>query len=121
MFDMSRQRDNKGRFVKGSEIGNENLKKFTKENASEYGKRSQEVQKRKRLLKEELRDILLEETTPGSGMTKMQSLIHNVLKNTLSKGRPLDLKILAEVLGEMEINVNVNQSEKPKIVFDDGE
>ena len=51
----------------------------------------------------------------------MQSLIHNVLKNTLSKGKALDLKIIAEVLGEMEINVNVNQSEKPKIVFDDGE
>ena len=118
---MGRQRDNKGRFVKGSEIGNENLKKFTKENASEMGHRSVEARRKNKLLKEELRDILNEETTKGSGVTKMQSLIHNVLKNTLSKGKALDLKIIAEVLGEMEINVNVNQSEKPKIVFDDGE
>lgn len=118
---MSRQRDNKGRFVKGSEIGNENLKKFTKENAREMGQRSGEAKRRNKLLKEELRDILNEETTKGSGVTKMQAVIQNVLKNTLSKGKALDLKILAEVLGEMEINVNVNQSEKPKIVFDDGE
>ena len=118
---MGRQRDNKGRFVKGSEIGNENLKKFTKENAKEMGQRSGEAKRRNKLLKEELRDILNEETTKGSGVTKMQAVIQNVLKNTLSKGKALDLKILAEVLGEMEINVNVNQSEKPKIVFDDGE
>ena len=118
---MGRKRDNKGRFVKGNEIGAENRKPFTKENASEMGQRSAEAKRRNKLLKEELRDILNEETTKGSGVTKMQSLIHNVLKNTLSKGKALDLKIIAEVLGEMEINVNVNQSEKPKIVFDDGE
>lgn len=119
---MSRKRDSKGRFVKGNEIGAENRKPFTKDNAKEMGQRSGEAKRRNKLLKEELRDILNEETTKGSGVTKMQSLIHNVLKNTLSKGKALDLKIIAEVLGEMEINVNLNQSEKPKIVFDeDGE
>ena len=39
----------------------------------------------------------------------------------LSKGKALDLKILAEILGEMEINVNLTQSEKPVIMFDDGD
>lgn len=123
--DMGRQRDNKGRFVKGNEIGLENLRPITRENASEMGRRgaekSNEVQRRNKLLKEELRDILNEETTKGSGVTKMQAVIQNVLKNTLSKGKAKDLKILAEVLGEMEINVNLNQAEKPRIVFDDGD
>jgi hypothetical protein len=73
------------------------------------------------MLKEELRAILSEETTTGSGVTKMQAVIQNVLKNTLSKGRALDLKIIAEILGEMEINVNLTQSEKPVIMFDDGD
>lgn len=114
---MSRQRDNKGRFVKGSEIGNENLKPFTKENAKEMGQRSGEAKRRNKLLKEELRDILNEETTKGSGVTKMQSLIHNVLKNTLSKGKALDLKIIAEVLGETEVNINVRESQRPIIKF----
>ena len=44
-----------------------------------------------------------------------------VVKNVYDKPSAKALKILTEILGEMEINVNVNQSEKPKIVFDDGE
>ena len=110
--------------MKGNEIGQENLRPITKEMASEMGRRgaekSNEVQRRNKMLKEELRDILNEETTKGSGVTKMQAVIQNVLKNTLSKGKAQDLKTLAEVLGEMEINVNLNQAEKPRIVFDDG-
>lgn len=117
-----RQRDEKGRFVKGLTIGN----RFTAgEDAKRAGRNgglvSGESKKRTKLLKEELRDILNEETTKGSGVTKMHAVIQNVLKNTLNKGRALDLKIIAEVLGEMEINVNLNQSEKPRIVFDDAE
>ena len=113
-----RQRNEKGQFVKGTKEGN----RFKPgENASTAGRngaiKSLEAKQRNKLLKEELRDILNEETAKGSGVTKMQAVIQNVLKNTLSKGKALDLKILAEVLGEMEINVNLNQSEKPRIVF----
>lgn len=118
---MSRQRDDKGRFVKGKTEGNENLTHFTSETGKKAAMASIEARRRNKLLKEELRDILNEETTQGSGVTKMQSLIHNILKNTLSKGKAMDLKILAEILGEMEINVNLNQSEKPRIVFEDEE
>lgn len=117
--DMSRQRDEKGRFVKGSP--KEKGRDFTSETGRLAGIASGEAKRRNKLLKEELRDILMEETTKGSGVTKMQAVIQNVLKNTLSKGKALDLKIIAEILGEMEINVNLNQAEKPKIVFDDGE
>lgn len=118
---MSRRRDNKGRFIKGNEIGRENLKPFTREQAAEMGRKgsakSAETKRRNKLLKEELREILAEETTKGSGMTKQHAVIQNVLKNTLSKGKALDLKILAEILGEMKINVNVRESERPTIVF----
>ena len=117
-----RKRNEKGQFVKGTTEGH----RFkTREEASAAGKKgaakSNAVQARNKLLKEELRAILNEETTAGSGVTKMQAVIQNVLKNTLSRGRALDLKILAEVLGEMEINVNLNQTEKPRIVFGDDE
>jgi len=122
---MSRKRDSKGRFIKGNEIGRENLRPFTREEAAEKGRKgaekANETKRRNKLLKEELREILAEETTKGSGMTKQHAVIQNVLKNTLSKGKALDLKILAEILGEMEINVNVNQAEKPVIVFDEDE
>lgn len=117
-----RQRDERGRFLKNNTTGNrfkegEDAKNAGRNGGLTYGKNNQ----RRKLLKEELRDILNEETTKGSGVTKMQAVIQNVLKNTLSKGRALDLKIIAEVLGEMEINVNLNQTEKPRIVFNDGE
>ena len=117
-----RQRNEKGQFVKGTKEGH---RFTTREEASAAGKKgaakSNDVQRKNRLLKEELRAILNEETTAGSGVTKMQAVIQNVLKNTLSKGTAKDLKILAEVLGEMEINVNLTQSEKPVIMFDDGD
>jgi tetrahydromethanopterin S-methyltransferase subunit G len=59
---MNRQRDNKGRFVKGNEEGAPyRAPKFTKENASAMGKkgaaRSNEVQARNRLI----REVLMEE------------------------------------------------------------
>ena len=63
---MSRKRDSKGRFVKGNEIGAENRKPFTKENASEMGQRSAEAKRRNKLLKVELRDILSEGSAKGS-------------------------------------------------------
>ena len=116
-----RQRDERGRFVKGVTIGNRCTKDTAKEAGRNGGLTFGRNSERRRLLKEELRDILDEETTKGSGITKMQAVIQNVLKNTLSHGRAKDLKIIAEVLGEMEINVNLNQTEKPRIVFDDDE
>ena len=118
---MSRKRDNKGRFVKGSEIGNENLKKFTKENASDMGHRSVESRRRRKLLRETLIEELEKETAKGSGLSKQEAIVAAVVKNVYDKPSAKALKILTEILGEMEINVNVNQSEKPKIVFDDGE
>lgn len=113
-----RKRNAKGQFVKGNQEGNHFPKgDAQRETARQGGIARQAQAKRDKMLKEELRAILNEETTAGSGVTKMQAVIQNVLKNTLSKGKALDLKILAEILGEMEINVNVRESEKPKIVF----
>ena len=112
-----RDRDERGRFIKG------NPHRFIAgtEKPSNGGKVggviSGESKRRNKMLKEELREILNEETVKGSGITKQQSLIQNILKNTLSKGKALDLKILCEVLGELEINVNVRESEKPVIVI----
>ena len=117
-----RKRNEKGQFVKGNKEGHHFPKGDAQRETARLGGIARQAQaKRNKMLKEELRAILNEETTAGSGVTKMQAVIQNVLKNTLSKGKALDLKILAEILGEMEINVNLTQSEKPVIMFDDGE
>lgn len=81
--------------------------------------KANETKRTKKLLREELREILSEETTKGSGITKQRSLIQNVLKNILNKGGAKDLKALAEILGELEININMNQTERPSIDFGD--
>lgn len=120
-MDEGRKRDSKGRFVKGNEIGAENRKPITKENASDMAHRSVESRQRNKLLRETLREELLKETAKGSGVTKQEAIVAAVVKNLYDKPNAKGLKIITEILGEMEINVNVNQSEKPKIVFEDGE
>lgn len=119
---MTRIRDNKGRFVKGNDIGAETrAKPFTKENASEMGKKgaakSNEVQARNRLIREVLMEELNKEIKPG--VTKREAVVSAVVKNLYDKPSAKGLKIMAEILGEHEININVHQSEKPVIVFDD--
>lgn len=120
-MDEGRKRDNKGRFVKGNAIGAENRKPITKENAVDYAMRANESRHRNKLLRETLREELMKETAKGSGVTKQEAIVAAVVKNLYDKPNAKGLKIITEILGEMEINVNLTQSEKPKIVFEDGE
>ena len=119
---MTRVRDNKGRFVKGNDEGQKFTAGGTQSEIAKQGAiASNEVQKRKKLLREVLREELDKETAKGSGITKMEAVVAAVVKNQFDKPSAKGLKILTEILGEMEINVNLTQSEKPKIVFEDTE
>lgn len=124
---MGRKRDSKGRFIKGNEIGRENLKPFTREQASDMGKKgavkSAETKRRNKLLKEVLMEQLDQEmpTKEGGKVTRREMIVMATLKNLYDKPSAKGLKIIAEILGEMEINVNLNQAEKPVIVFDEDE
>lgn len=122
MSDEGRQRDSKGRFVKGNTEG----RKFETggkqaEVAREGGLASGESKHRRKLLRETLMEELSKETAKGSGVTKQEAIVAAVVKNVFDKPSAKALKIMTEILGEMEINVNVRESEKPKIVFDDDE
>ena len=116
---MSRQRDEKGRFVKGNTEGN----RFQTgdRRASEMGLKGniaqKENQRRRKLLRETLREELEKETVKGSGVTKQEAIVAAVVRNAFDKPSAKGLKILTEILGEMEINVNVKESERPIIVF----
>ena len=118
MSDEGRQRDSKGRFVKGNTEGN----RFKSNGeATEAGRKggiaSQEAQHRRKLLRETLMEELSKETAKGSGVTKQEAIVAAVVKNTFEHPSAKDLKIMTEILGEMEINVNVRESERPTIVF----
>ena len=122
MSEEGRQRDSKGRFVKGNTEG----RKFEAggkqaEVAREGGIASGESKHRRKLLRETLMEELSKETAKGSGVTKQEAIVAAVVKNLYDKPNAKGLKIITEILGEMEINVNVRESEKPKIVFEDGE
>ena len=115
---MSRVRDSKGRFVKGNDEGN----RFTAngeqtEIARKGAIASHEVQKRKKLLREVLREELDKETTKGSGVTKMEAVVAAVVQGLYQKPNAKGLKIMTEILGEMEVNVNVRESQRPIIKF----
>ena len=116
-----RKRNAKGQFVKGNDIG----QRFqsTDGQAAEIGRRggiaSAEAKKRHKLLKEVLMEQL--DQKMASGMTRREAIVAATLKNLYDKPSAKGLKIIAEILGEMEINVNLTQSEKPVIMFDDGE
>ena len=116
-----RKRNAKGQFVKGNDIG----QRFqsTDGQAAEIGRRggiaSAEAKKRHKLLKEVLMEQL--DQKMASGMTRREAIVAATLKNLYDKPSAKGLKIIAEICGEMEINVNLTQSEKPVIMFDDGE
>lgn len=120
-----RKRNAKGQFVKGNDIG----QRFqsTDGQAAEIGRRggiaSAEAKKRHKLLKEVLMDQLDQEVTTKSGekITRREAIVAATLKNLYDNPSAKGLKIIAEICGEMEINVNLAQSEKPVIMFDDGE
>ena len=115
---MSRVRDSKGRFVKGNDEGNRFVANGTQTEISRKGAiASNEVQKRKKLLREVLREELDKETTKGSGVTKMEAVVAAVVQGLYQKPNAKGLKIMTEILGEMEVNVNVRESQRPIIKF----
>lgn len=118
---MSRQRDNKGRFVKGNDEG---IKFKSGPEQSELARKgayaTNEVMRKKRLLREVLREELDKETAKGSGVTKMEAVVAAVVQGLYQKPNAKGLKIMAEILGEMEVNVNLNQTDsRPTIKFSD--
>ena len=119
---MTRVRDSKGRFVKGNDEGNRFVANGTQTEISRKGAiASNEVQKRKKLLREVLREELDKETTKGSGVTKMEAVVAAVVQGLYKKPNAKGLKIMTEILGEMEVNVNLTQAQKPIIRFEDSE
>lgn len=118
MSDEGRKRDSKGRFVKGNTEGNRfKANGQQSEIARKGGIASQEAQHRRKLLRETLMEELSKETAKGSRVTKQEAIVAAVVKNVFDKPSAKALKIMTEILGEMEINVNVRESERPTIVF----
>lgn len=119
-----RQRNEKGQFVKGNKEGHHFPKGDAQRETARLGGIARQAQaKRNKLLKEVLMEQLGQEviTKSGEKITRREAIVAATLKNLYDKPSAKGLKIIAEICGEMEINVNLTQSEKPVIMFDDGE
>ena len=119
-----RKRNEKGQFVKGNQEGHHFPKgDAQRETARQGGIARQAQAKRNKLLKEVLMEQLGQEVTTKGGekITRREAIVAATLKNLYDKPSAKGLKIIAEICGEMEINVNLTQSEKPVIMFDDGD
>lgn len=115
---MEKQRDNKGRFVKGNTKGH----RFkSDEETSEYGRMggmASGVSKRNaKTFAEALRRVLDEPASAGSDKTRREVVSEKAIVNLFNNPTMKDLKIAAELMGELEqnINLNHNMAEKPVI------
>lgn len=115
---MARQRDSQGRFVKGNDEG-QKFKAGGKqaEIARQGGIASGEAKRAAKTLGEALRRIMDEPAAAGSDRTRREVISEKAIHALFSHPTMKDLKIAAELMGELEQNINLNHkvSEKPVI------
>lgn len=96
-------------------MNEQNLKIPTSDEARELGRRggiaSGEARREKKRIADALRAVLSEDA--GNGLTRREAIVVKVLKRLYDEGDIYQLKVLAEILGETEQNININSSERP--------
>ena len=115
---MGRKRDEKGRFIKGNDEG----QKFQaggkqSEIARQGGIACQESKRAAKTRGEALRRIMDEPASAGSDKTRRWAITEKAIHNLFNNPTMKDLKIAAELMGELEQNINLTHkvSEKPVI------
>lgn len=99
------ERDEKGRFVKGNKVG------ISTDVARERQLASAQSRAENRRKRKSLAEVLRAELdTPAgeSGMTKQEAIVAKIIKGMYDRPSAKDLKIIAEVLGEIETNVKLD-------------
>ena len=115
---MARQRDSQGRFIKGNDEGH----RFQSNGeAAEQGRKggiaSGEAKRAAKTLGEALRRIMDEPAAAGSDRTRREVISEKAIHTLFNHPTMKDLKIAAELMGELEQNINLTHrvSEKPAI------
>lgn len=92
-------RDDKGRFVKGNTHG------ISTESAREMQKKSSAKQVENHIVADALRRALLGKD-PDTGNPMIVSIVENTLKRTNKGGSMGDLRVAADILGELEQKID---------------
>ena len=96
-------RDAKGRFVKG--VTPKGAKPFCEGTAKEMQKRSSAKQVENHIVADALRRALLGKD-PDTGNPMIVSIVENTLKRTNKGGNMGDLRVAADILGELEQKID---------------
>lgn len=81
------------------------------------GIKSGQVRRERKTIREIVR-ALLDEQMPGTDLTRGQAIALNTLGRAYKSGKPADLKVIAEIAGELEQTVNLNATTTQIIVAD---
>ena len=105
-------RDENGRFAKGNKLGNRFDSKEAPAQGRKGGVKSQEVQKERRIWREELSDVLMQKTylITGECVTKNREVMERLVDRCL-EGNVEALKVAARILGEDTQKIEVQQDE----------
>lgn len=113
---------NNERGINGNLVPNsERTPEWRKEIARMGGVASGESRRRRKSLREALELVLDEPVSPGSEKTRLDAIVVRALKKLYDNPTMKDVKILAEVLGELKISlehtgmaINIQTSEEGK-------
>ena len=113
---MAKERDNKGRFVKGQKppVGNP----ISEGTAREMQLRSAEARKDNRIVADAIRRAILGKNK-ATGNPVIDDLVTNTLERMQKGGSMGDLRAMADVLGELEQKVTENITMEMKFKFGD--
>lgn len=97
---------------------------FNKDNAKELGRRGGlkkgQNSRDRRTLKEALKELLAEEYQQGSGVSWLEAICRQAVIKSQAHGDVRDLKVLAELLGEMQTDTIVQASQVLNIQTSEG-
>lgn len=87
-----------------------------KKNGKKGGKKSGEKRREKKLIRDALREVLNEPAAPGSNKSRLEVLAADALSDLHEAPDIRKLKVLAEILGELEQNVNLSSNESGLLI-----
>lgn len=85
--------------------------------ARKGGVASGKARRERKTIREMVRAVL-DEQMPGSDMTRGQAIVARTLKRAYDAGKITDLRVLAEIAGELEQNLNITATTTQVIVQD---
>ena len=102
---MATERDKRGRFKKGHTP--DGAKPFNEGTAKEMQLRSAEARSENRIVADALRRALLEKD-PDTGELAIATIAKKTVSRTKGQGSPGDLRVMADILGELTQKVDLN-------------